>query len=325
MSSPNPPLPQDIFHPHPLPLTAIPYHPHHAPPISSSSPQHPDLTLFLTSALTHAHEWITTHMPWQIHHQARAANTHRARPSTARVEVCKRTAHRSPLKTQARGSLRASEEYWFGRRSVHEDAARSGTASLAELRRVLKDEHAEKEVVYNPAVVRAERVWEYDLSGVMSTAVGEGGGGGEWREVTACVNLITHKYPLCTTRCYTVLEITSTLPPLDPQSRTPEADPGFIIVQIPVSYPDLPNPKPTPPAATAIFANYVSIEMVRPLPRASSDTRSPQIEWTMATAGDAGGWIPESVQRSWWLGGVPKQIVKDVGFVLAYLAKQRTR
>jgi len=43
------------------------------------------------------------------------------------------------------------------------------------------------------------------------------------------------------------------------------------------------------------------------------------IEWTMATASDAKGWLPMWAQKL----GVPGAIVKDVGLFIGWVAKGR--
>ena len=43
------------------------------------------------------------------------------------------------------------------------------------------------------------------------------------------------------------------------------------------------------------------------------------IEWIMATASDAKGWLPMWAQKL----GIPGAIVKDVGLFIAWVAKQR--
>jgi hypothetical protein len=99
---------------------------------------------------------------------------------------------------------------------------------------------------------------------------------------------------------------------------------GFITVQIPLH----PDPSSTPselhqkitssaPRRT-IFANYASVERVSLLP---NEPRS--IEWTMATTSDAGGSIPQWVQRSWTLGGVPRAVVADVGLFMGWTMRRR--
>lgn len=48
-------------------------------------------------------------------------------------------------------------------------------------------------------------------------------------------------------------------------------------------------------------------------------TSSGDVEWIMATASDAKGNLPMAVQRL----GVPKAIVKDVGFFMKWIAEKR--
>lgn len=82
-----------------------------------------------------------------------------------------------------------------------------------------------------------------------------------------------------------------------------------------------------------VFARYASVERVRllppaaPAPGAATDTNNNtdgnRIEWIMATTSDAGGKIPQWVQRSWTMGGVPKAVVADVGLFLGWVDKKR--
>ena len=70
-----------------------------------------------------------------------------------------------------------------------------------------------------------------------------------------------------------------------------------------------------------IFAHYASIEQVELL--RPSDSSDRMIRWTMATTSEAGGKIPQWVQRNWTLGGVPKAVVADVGLFIGWIMKQR--
>lgn len=116
------------------------------------------------------------------------------------------------------------------------------------------------------------------------------------------------------------------------QQKTPTK--GFLTVQLPLCA----TPSTTPTALhqkisstvprRTIFANYASIERVtllsNPAP-APTETQSPSqsIEWTMATTSDAGGSIPQWVQRNWTLGGVPKAVVADVGLFIGWTMRRR--
>lgn len=102
---------------------------------------------------------------------------------------------------------------------------------------------------------------------------------------------------------------------------------GFLTVQIPfrLSDPEEPGYEQlnaeiwnfVPPRT--IFAHYASLEHVELL--AGSEDRT--IRWTMATTSEAGGKIPQWVQRNWTLGGVPKAVVADVGLFIGWVMKRR--
>lgn len=106
---------------------------------------------------------------------------------------------------------------------------------------------------------------------------------------------------------------------------------GFITIQVPFRLPD-PTETPVYPQLCAeikgcvpsrtVFAHYASIERVELLPP-PSDHSNRIVRWTMATASEAGGKIPQWVQRNWTLGGVPRAVVADVGLFIGWVKKQR--
>lgn len=131
---------------------------------------------------------------------------------------------------------------------------------------------------------------------------------------------------LISPRTFISLVISAILPATEEQ--------GFLTVQIPLTHDpaaqasDSPLPdslrdriRSTTPKNT-IFASYASVERVRSLPP-NNGSNGRNIEWTMATTSDAGGLIPQWVQRSWTMGGVPKAVVADVGLFLGWTARQR--
>lgn len=85
----------------------------------------------------------------------------------------------------------------------------------------------------------------------------------------------------------------------------------------------------------AVFAYYASIERLQrvasPKPPASSQSSAADLStpperylrWTMLTTSEAGGKIPQWVQRSWMLGGVPRAVVSDVGLFIQWTIKRR--
>lgn len=115
-----------------------------------------------------------------------------------------------------------------------------------------------------------------------------------------------------------------------------EQNPGFITIQIPLTATASSTPatlqekiKSAAPRRT-IFAHYASVERVELLPsssnnaEASSESTSRRyVHWTMATTSDAGGSIPQWVQRSWTMGGVPRAVVADVGLFMKWTGERR--
>lgn len=135
------------------------------------------------------------------------------------------------------------------------------------------------------------------------------------------VNVITHTFnALISPRTFLNLIITADHPSSsESESDTPS---GFITVQVPLNF----DPKHSIPDAlrdriiqsapkNTIFAAYASVEQI------SLD--SDEVEWTMATTSDAGGAIPQWIQRSWNMGGVPKAVVADVGLFIGWMQGRR--
>lgn len=196
-------IPRDEFpslHLIPLPLIDIPSHPQHGP-FNLSDHHHPDLATFVQSTLDQGYKWMTTQMFWDEHEHRHGhgrtftAPKSQSHPSRARVQVCSRILrfHPQPMSNRHRRNptpgAPGQKEYWFGRRSVHADAAEIGSASFAELWALLKDGHARKEVLYNPGVVKAERRTTYDLSRTTFS--------GDWSDVTACSKCSMRIYGVC--------------------------------------------------------------------------------------------------------------------------------
>jgi len=116
------------------------------------------------------------------------------------------------------------------------------------------------------------------------------------------------------------------------ESENGESQTGFITVQVPFC---LSNSSETgyeqlcaeirdyvPPRT--IFGYYASIERVELLASTTeTETSDHLIRWTMATTSEAGGKIPQWVQRNWTLGGVPKAVVADVGLFIGWIMKRR--
>lgn len=155
------------------------------------------------------------------------------------------------------------------------------------------------------------------------------------------VNLITHTFrpgALIAPRSFVSLTISAKISnKLDPEQvqQQQQSPPGFVTIQIPLH----PDPSSTPaelhqrihstvPRRT-IFASYASVERVvsrRSSTQGSANsetTGSGHVLWTMATTSDAGGSIPQWVQRNWTLGGVPRAVVADVGLFIGWTDERR--
>ncbi|KAL2010087.1 hypothetical protein VTN00DRAFT_5894 [Thermoascus crustaceus] len=187
---------------------------------------------------------------------------------------------------------------------------------------------------------------------------GDEGGLLWWSEVEMCVNVITHTFRpnlLISPRTFIVLIISALLPPSSPSppssTTTTSQSRGFLTVQIPLSHTDptlsssLRDKIITSAPKNTVFASYASVERVLWLPPPQSQKPPDQntetedrekgksrdlsargrVEWTMATTSDAGGAVPEWVQRSWTMGGVPRAVVTDVGLFLGWVAQRRKR
>lgn len=250
-------------------------------------------------------------------------------PSQAKVNLLRRW----------RNSDKKKPEFWVARQSEHVDASTKGTASWSEFEAGLRTNHAEHEMDYTPSVSGVERLLEWSGQDIGEVELD----GVTYKDVvfeSAClslktprdtfpdicaVNLITHSFNpsvLISPRSFISLTISAAYD--SPQSEEQTSTKGFITLQIPLRS----DPSSTPSslqqkiASSAprrtIFANYASVERVSLLP---AEPRS--IEWTMATTSDAGGSIPQWVQRNWTLGGVPRAVVADVGLFIGWTMRRR--
>jgi Protein of unknown function (DUF3074) len=153
------------------------------------------------------------------------------------------------------------------------------------------------------------------------------------------VNMITHTFKpgaLISPRTFVSLVI-SAGEPAAAAAATSESSgnhlQGFYTIQIPLEVkeqgvpPELRAKIVSAVPKNTIFAHYASVERVRLLPpaaAAAAGSDDKRIEWIMATTSDAGGLIPQWVQRSWTMGGVPKAVVADVGLFLGWVERRRS-
>ncbi|PYH43435.1 SRPBCC family protein [Aspergillus saccharolyticus JOP 1030-1] len=287
----------------PHPFSILPDH-----PSLTHSPARPPLHDFLHDILTEAQSFVTA-IPTTF---KPARRLRPSPPATAFVHLS------TCLVSQAASSTdpkkKPSSDFWICRTSIHEDAARDGTASWAEFRAGLRENHSVNEMEYTPSVTAVKTLLQWPSQSVI-----EGG----WQQVEVHVNIIIHTFHpkrLIAPRSFIVLVVSADRP--GDQS-------GFVTVQIPLSpsaepaetLPDLLHAVRAAQPTNATLATYASVEEVLLTP---SEMDADVVTWTMATTSDAGGAIPSWVQRSWSLGGAPKAVVADVGLFIGWIARKRS-
>jgi len=224
-------------------------------------------------------------------------------PSTAPVELLSHEIPTAEIPESARPSKAAQSpsspaETWFARTSIHENAAKPGTASWDEFDRGTRANHCEREDDYTPDVLDAHLVFDWsDELGKLGKKVGE------WEDVGAEVREMCHRIPPpLDDRVFTVLCIWAKRPARD----------DWLVVQLPVDASGLPGVKyqDRPKITTG---HYVSVE------RGELIDGGKNVKWQMGTASDAGGNLPMWAQKL----GTPGAVVKDVGLFMQYCEEQR--
>ncbi|KAI9808267.1 MAG: hypothetical protein M1825_004724 [Sarcosagium campestre] len=191
------------------------------------------------------------------------------------------------------GSYRS--ETWFGRFSQHSDRVQTGTASFTEFDDGLKKDHSRNEQRYTPECTVAHQVLEWKIP--------ETARAGPYRGLTMSIQEMVHKLPRpFRPRVFPVLVITARL-----------RDSAFIVVQVPLSGVEtLPGSIFTKKSGY-VTAVYSSVECVQ------SHERGALIDWAMATASDAKGYLPAWLQAT----AVPGAIAKDVKHFFKWLVGVR--
>lgn len=199
-------------------------------------------------------------------------------------------------------------ETWFARHSTHVNAAQQGTANYAEFEEALLREHSVKEAEYTPDIFDHHKVmdWSAEIAGFGGRL------GSEYEQVVMELYEMLHDLPApLEHRAFSTLVV----------SAKTGAD-SFVVAQVPVDISKVQtamysNGRHRTEADSAqkkakvVQGKYVSVERVKNLPEG--------ISWEMATASDAGGWLPMPMQKM----GVPGAIVKDVGFVMKWASERR--
>ncbi|KAF7958831.1 hypothetical protein EAE96_002363 [Botrytis aclada] len=228
--------------------------------------------------------------------------------SKEELDSCNGTHDTATKKTNEKG------ETWFARRSIHENKAEANTASWDEFTLHIKQEHFEREKDWCHSVLASSRRAMYWETSDFEIVAGEK----PWNNISMEVVEMIHKPPVVSERKFPEVLITASL-----------NEPGqseFLVISIPIT--DSANVRSQNPSfqesgfASAkkkgqVVGAYASIERCRLLPNPNGTARV--IEWIMATASDAKGWIPQLIQKP----NIPGQIQKDVSMYMRWVENHR--
>ncbi|KAG6026353.1 hypothetical protein E4U41_001283 [Claviceps citrina] len=202
--------------------------------------------------------------------------------------------HRHGLKRIRPGSVRT--ETWNLRRSVHEDAAMPGTACWEEWRRRFTEDQAGAEMGLTRTVLSTRRMKSWKCRDLKIVQ-----GDHTWTNITMRWEESVHRLPFpLKKRVFPVVHITAS-----DENHAYGAE--ILVVQIAVRDDDA--------AARygAVLGAYTSVERLR--------GTAEGVEWIMAAVSDAGGVVPDLVQRL----VLPGRIAKDVDLFLRCIADERRR
>lgn len=231
-----------------------------------------------------------------------------------------------------------ADETWMCRRSVHADAARTGTASWGEFFTCFAEEHADAEWAFTPNVAAGHEALSWRSGsgsgfGARSAppmrpidVAEEGGGRSSWTNFRLRIQEMRHHIgaPL-KDRTFVVLQMVAELEPAG-REGSGEVEDEFLVVSVPV--PDFgaaaAGMSRLAAERGAQLARYVSVERLRRIPGSAAggggeEGEGDSIEWLMATASDAGGVLPMWVQNM----AMPSVVWKDVPLFLKWIAEER--
>ncbi|KAJ8122384.1 hypothetical protein ONZ43_g1407 [Nemania bipapillata] len=225
--------------------------------------------------------------------------------STAKVEIIERVISAKELQAvAAKNGIKAKveEETWAARLSVHEDAAKKGTASWDEFDHSFRLEHGKTEMAFTPTVIGANEAQRWDCTGIELEEAGQ-----SWDKFSLVVEEMRHKVgrPVLKDRTFPVLQLSCAV-------KEGTGAPEIFIVSIPVPDFATSDKANLSKEKGAQIAFYASIERIRKL-------EDGKIEWLLGTASDAAGVLPLWIQDL----ALPGIIWKDVPLFLGWIAKER--
>jgi hypothetical protein len=253
--------------------------------------EQPALSAFLYNVLSEGYTFTTQY--WPKHFTVKGRDKP-SPPSTAKVEVVAHEIQSSELPVHARGDGTRTVENWCGRTSIHENAAKPGTATWEEFDGGLRQDHSQHEKDYTPLLFDAHEVLAWPVEAQV------GPEGDAWNEARAVIMEMAHNMPgPLGQRVFRVLVVTA------------KRENEFFVVQIPADSNDLPGSKYNDKKMTEGI--YCSVEY------GSLIENGAKVKWQMATASDAGGALPMWVQKM----GIAGAVTKDVGFFIEWIEKER--
>ncbi|KAF2719432.1 hypothetical protein K431DRAFT_286724 [Polychaeton citri CBS 116435] len=256
----------------------------------------PDLQQFVASALDEGLTFIREYLPkkFKIKHKDRGSH-----PSSAPIEVRERNVKPKELPAEVRPAKDDQVETWFARKSIHQNAAKGGTASWDEFDHGLREDHSQHEMEYTPDVKDSHKVldWDAQLGELQHRA-------GAWHHVHMSIVEMLHHIPSpLNNRVFPVLVITA------------KAHNRIIVVQIPVQVASVSGVK----YAAGGKDSKITVGMYCSIEYCELTDHAHKICWQMATASNAKGSLPMWAQKM----GVPNAVVKDVGLFIGWTAERR--
>ncbi|KAJ3578387.1 hypothetical protein NPX13_g2176 [Xylaria arbuscula] len=275
-------------------------------PSATASPD--ELKAFFASILKEALPFIDSAAPKTSPDAKKLWKSKGAKSSSdsdAKVDVLERRISAKELQAIAsKHGIKADtdEETWATRLSVHEDAAKKGTASWDEFEHSFRLEHAKTEMAFTPNVIAANEAQRWDCAGIELEE-----GGQLWDRFQFVVEEMRHKIgrPFLKDRTFPVLQVSCAV-------KEGTGAPEFVVVSIPVPDFGTSDKASLSKEKGAQTAFYVSIERIRKL-------ENGKIEWLLGTASDAAGILPLWIQDIALL----DIVWKDVPMFLSWIAKER--
>ncbi|RMY68865.1 hypothetical protein D0863_06830 [Hortaea werneckii] len=277
----------------------IPIHPELGP--QQVTAHCPELVAFLAEALNESESFMAAFIPSSFKIKGRGRPSP---PSHAKVDLLEREINGGEVNC-VHPTVPASRvaETWFVRRSIHENAAKEGTASWQEFDEGLRQNHSQHEMEYTPGVRDAHLVLSYDdMIGDRTSDIRQIS---EWTDVQMNVMEMVHNIPPpLNNRVFNVLVITA----------MHISGGKFLITQIPVDTTNMPGAKyHAGKGDSPTQGIYASVE------RAEIIDGMRKIKWEMGTASDAKGALPMFMQKL----GTPGAVIKDVGLFIDWAGKRR--